>query len=400
MDAYRNPYTPGAGSRPAALTGRDREIERFQVAIGRLSRGAPEQGIVIHGLRGVGKTVLLNKLEEVATEAGWVTAFSEVRRGDDFRAVMARALFNAIRQLDAHRRIGSHVIDRLKAAFSSFSATLATDGTVRFGFEVAPARGTADSGDLETDLVEMLQEFGVAAEHGKTGGAILLDELQLARRDDLEALVAAVHRANQKALPIAVVVAGLPTLPAALAEAKTYAERLFSFPRLGALEEGDARDALLLPARGEGVGYEDEALETLLDRAGGYPYFLQEWGRGVWDVAVANPVSTEDVEAAIPEVERKLSQNFFAVRLARTTPAERRYCAAMASLGDGAQESAAIARSMGYTNVRAASSLRASLIDKGVLYSVGRGELGFTVPRFAEFMRSRSATSDALTPAS
>jgi AAA ATPase domain len=394
MDAYRNPYTPGAGSRPAALTGRNEEIERFRIAIGRLSRGATEQGIAIHGLRGVGKTVLLNKLEEIAIEAGWVTAFSELRRGDDFRLVMARALFNAIRQLDAHR-IGSHVIARLKAAFASFAATLTTDGTIRFGFEVAPARGTADSGDLETDLVEMLQELGSAAEQAKTGGAVLLDELQLANRDDLEAFVAAAHRATQKALPIAVVVAGLPTLPAALAEAKTYAERLFSFPRLGALETDDARDALVLPARDRGVGYEDAALEMLLDRARGYPYFLQEWGRGVWDAAVANPISLEDVEAAIPEVERKLNQDFFAVRLARTTPAERRYCAAMASLGDGAQESRAIARSLGYASVRAASSLRASLIDKGVLYSVGRGRVDFTVPRFAEFMRDDDASSEA-----
>jgi AAA ATPase domain len=386
VDAYRNPYTPGAGSRPAALTGRDSEIERFRIAIGRLSRGATEQGIVIHGLRGVGKTVLLNKLEEVASNAGWVTAFAELRRGDDFRLVMARALFNAIRQLDAHR-IGSDAIARVRSAFTSFSATLRSDGTIRFGFDVAPAHGTADSGDLETDLVEMLQELGRAAEQGRAGGAILLDELQLADRDDLEAFVAAVHRATQKALPIAVVVAGPPTLPATLAEAKTYAERLFSFPRLGALAEGDARDALLLPAREEGVGYEDEALAMLLERAGGYPYFLQEWGRGVWDVAVDNPISTEDVEAAIPEVERRLNEDFFAVRLARTTPAERRYCAVMANLGDGAQESGVIARSMGYTNVRAASSLRASLIDKGVLYSVGRGRLDFTVPRFAEFMR-------------
>jgi AAA ATPase domain len=399
VDVYRNPYTPGAGSRPAALTGRDREIERFQIAIGRLSRGATEQGIVIHGLRGVGKTVLLNKLEEVATEAGWVTAFSELRRGDDFRLVMARALFNAIRQLDA-RRVGGNAITRLKAAFASFSASLTTDGTVRFGFEVAPARGTADSGDLETDLVEILQELGRAAEKAGAGSAILLDELQLANRDDLEAFVAAVHRATQKALPIAVVVAGLPTLPAALAEAKTYAERLFSFPRLGALAENDARDALVLPAHGEGVGYDDEALAILLERAAGYPYFLQEWGRGVWDVAVSNPISAEDVEAAIPEVERKLNEDFFSVRLARTTPAERRYCAAMASLGDGAQESGEIARAMGYANVRAASSLRASLIDKGVLYSVGRGRLDFTVPRFAEFMRNDSNSSDAVIPAS
>ncbi|HET9161899.1 MAG TPA: ATP-binding protein [Solirubrobacterales bacterium] len=399
MDAYRNPYTPGAGSRPAALTGRDAEIERFRIAIGRLSRGATEQGIVIHGLRGVGKTVLLNKLEEVASDAGWATAFAELRRGDDFRLVMARALFNAIRQLDTHR-IGRPVIARVKAAFASFSATLASDGTIRFGFDVTPTRGTADSGDLETDLVEMLQELGRAAEQVETGAAILLDELQLANRDDLEAFVAAVHRATQKALPIAVVVAGLPTLPPALAEAKTYAERLFSFPRLGALGEDDARDALLLPAREEGVGYDDEALAMLLDRAGGYPYFLQEWGRGAWDVAVANPISAEDVEAAIPEVERKLNEDFFAVRLTRATPAERRYCAVMAGLGDGAQESGAIARSMGYTNVRAASSLRASLIDKGVLYSVGRGQLDFTVPRFAEFMRSDAASSDLLTAGS
>jgi len=399
MDVYRNPYRPGAGSRPAALTGRDAEVERFQIAIGRLSRGATEQGIVIHGLRGVGKTVLLNKLEEVASEAGWVTAFSELRRDDDFRLVMARALFNAVRQLDAHR-IGSHVTTRLKAAFASFSATLTTDGTIRFGLDVAPARGTADSGDLETDLVEMFQELGRAAEKGNTGGAILLDELQLANRDDLEAFVAAVHRATQKALPIAVVVAGLPTLPGALAEAKTYAERLFSFPRLGALEERDAREALLLPARDEGVEYDDEAAAMLLERAGGYPYFIQEWGRGVWDVAVANPISVEDVEAAIPEIERRLNEDFFAVRLARTTPAERRYCAAMASLGDGAQESGAIAQSMGYTNVRAASSLRASLIDKGVLYSVGRGRLEFTVPRFAEFMRGAGAPVDAVTSVS
>lgn len=390
MDAYRNPYTPGAGSRPAALTGRDQEIERFQIAIGRLSRGSTEQGMVVHGLRGVGKTVLLNKLEEVATEARWVTAFSELRRGDDFRLVMARALFNAIRQLDA-RQVSRRVITRLKAAFASFSATLTTDGTVRFGFEITPARGTADSGDLETDLVEMLQELGRAAEKGQVGSAILLDELQLADRDDLEAFVAAVHRATQKALPIAVVVAGLPTLPTVLAEAKTYAERLFSFPRLGALAEDDARDALVLPARGEGVGYDDEALAMLLDRAGGYPYFLQEWGRGVWDVAVANPISVDDVEAAIPEVERKLNEDFFATRLARTTPAERRYCAAMAGLGDGVQESGAIAQSLGYSNVRAASSLRASLIDKGVLYSVGRGRVDFTVPRFAEFLRGNSA---------
>lgn len=398
VDAFRNPYTPGAGSRPAALTGRDEEIERFRVTLGRLSRGAPEQGIAIHGLRGVGKTVLLNKLEEVAIEADWVTSFAEVRRGDDFRGVIARALFGAIRQLDA-RQIGGRVIDRLKAAFASFSATLASDGSVRLGFEVAPARGTADSGDLETDLVEIFQELGRAAQQGQTGAAVLLDELQLAGRDDLEALVAALHRATQKGLPISLVAAGLPTLPAAMAEAKTYAERLFSFPSLGALTEIAARDALTVPARNEGVEYEEGALRLVLDRAAGYPYFLQEWGRGVWDAAVANPISVQDVEAAVSEVERKLEQDFFSVRLARATPSERRYCAAMASLGDGPQESAAIARALGYRSVQAASPLRASLIEKGVVYSVGHGQLDFTVPRFAEFMRGAGSSPDPVTSA-
>lgn len=386
MDAYRNPYTPGAGSRPAALAGREDEIERFRVVLGRLSNGAPEQSLVIHGLRGVGKTVLLNKLEEVAIEADWATSFGEVRRGDDLRAVMARALYNTIRQLDA-RRMGRRTIARLKSAFASFSATVTSEGSVRFGVEVTPARGTADSGHLETDLVEMLLELGEAAADSQTGVAILLDELQLAATEDLEALVAAIHRSNQKALPIAVVVAGLPTLRGALAEAKTYAERLFSFPELGALCESDARDALVLPAQAQGVEYGEDALRPMLDRAEGYPYFLQEWGRGVWDVAVANPISAEDVEAAAPEVESKLAQDFFSVRLLRTTPTERRFCAAMASLGDGPQQSAEVATALGYSSVRAASSLRASLIEKGIVYSVGRGKLDFTVPRFAAFLR-------------
>lgn len=390
MDAYRNPYTPGAGSRPAALTGRDVEIERFRIALGRLSRGMPEQGLVIHGLRGVGKTVLLNKLEEIAIDEGWATSFDEVRRGDDFRALMARALFSMIRQLDARGKT-RRTIAQLKSAFASFSATLTSEGSLQFGVEVRPARGIADSGHLETDLVDIFAELGRAAAEAETGAAILLDELQLADRTGLEALVAAIHRANQKALPIAVVAAGLPTLPSALADAKTYAERLFSFPRLGALGTPDARDALILPAHVQDVEYTDDALALMLDRAKGYPYFLQEWGRGVWDAAATNPITPADVEAGASGVERKLAQDFFSVRLARTTPAERRYCAAMATLGDGPQESAAIAEAIGYSGVRAASALRASLIEKGVIYSVGRGELDFTVPRFAAFLREHPA---------
>lgn len=386
MDPYRNPYTPGAGSRPGALTGRDGEIERFEIALGRLSQGVPEQAIAIHGLRGVGKTVLLNKLEEVAIEAGWTTCFGEIRRGDDFRAIVARALYNAIRQLDS-RAVAKRTIERLKAVFASFSATVTSQGEIQFGFEVELARGAADSGHLETDLVDAFVELGAAAAQNETGVSIFLDELQLADRQSLEALVAAIHRANQKALPVAVVAAGLPTLPGALAEAKTYAERLFSFAELGSLEGADARDALTLPAYARDTEYSEEALDAMLARAAGYPYFLQEWGRGVWDAAVGSPIGIDDVKLAAPEVERRLERDFFAVRLERATAAERRYCEAMASLGDGPQESAAIAEALGYSSVRAASALRASLIEKGVVYSVERGRIDFTVPRFAAFLR-------------
>lgn len=389
MDVYRNPYTPGAGSRPAALPGRDTEIERFKIVLGRLSQGVPEQGIAIHGLRGVGKTVLLNKLEEVAAETGWTTSFGEVRRGDDFRIVIARALYNTIRQLDA-RSMAARTVARLKSVFASFSARMTSEGSVTFGVEVSPARGIADSGHLETDLVDIFVELGSAAAESDTGVAILLDELQLADRDGLEALVAAIHRSNQKALPIAVVAAGLPTLRGALAEAKTYAERLFLFPRLGALNDQDARDALILPARARRVEYTDDAIALMLERAEGYPFFLQEWGRAVWDVAVADPINAEDVEAAAPDVERRLAQDFFSVRLERTTPAERRYCEAMAGLGDGPQSSAAIADALGYSAPSAASTLRGALIEKGVIYSTARGRLDFTVPRFAAFLRGNS----------
>lgn len=395
MDAYRNPYTPGAGSRPAALAGRDAEIERFNVILGRLSRGATEQALVIHGLRGVGKTVLLNKLEEVAIQAGWATSFSEVRRGADFRAVIARTIYSTIRQLEAHRS-ARRALARLRSAFASFSATVTSDGDVRLGVEMAAPGGTAGSGHLETDLVEMFLELGRAAADTETGVAVLLDELQLAGAEDLEALVAAIHRSNQKALPITVVAAGLPTLPGALAEAKTYAERLFSCPHLGALDDGDARDALVLPARAQGVDYTEAALNLMLEKAGGYPYFLQVWGRGVWDIAVGDSIAVEDVNAAVPEVERKLAEDFFSARLSRTTPTERRYCAAMAALGDGPQESAAIASALGYSSVRAASTLRASLIEKGVIYSGGRGQLEFTVPRFAAFLRDHDGSSNPM----
>lgn len=386
VDAYRNPYTPGAGVRPSALTGRDEEIERFRVILGRLSRGRSEQSMAIHGLRGVGKTVLLNRFEQVAREAGWASAFREARRDEDFRAVLARALAHLIRTLERQGR-ASRVLDRLKAALTSFQATITSGGELAISFEVDPTPGLADSGDLETDLVEILVELGEAAREAETGVALLLDELQLVDRTGLEAMAASAHRLAQLELPVAIVGAGLPSLPGRLVEAKSYSERLFRFPRLSNLGRDSATDAVVLPARSEGVEFEPQAIETILDASEGYPYFLQEWGRAVWNAAPDSPIRVSDVEDARSDVDRRLAEGFFAVRLERATAAERRYCAAMADLGDGPQQTAAIATQLGRQRPQDVTMHRAALIEKGLIYSVERGLVDFTVPHFAAFMR-------------
>lgn len=388
MDPYANPYTPGAGTRPPALTGRDAEIEQFEILLGRLGHGRAEKSMMVHGLRGVGKTVLLNKLEDAARRRGWPAVMQEIRSDTDFRATMARMVYRLIRQLIRKSKVRRQ-IDRLKRVQTSFSLTADTHGAVSASFGVEAAKGTADSGDIEEDLVELFAELGQTASRCNTGVVFLLDELQLLAGRDLEALIAAVHRASQKSWPIAVIGAGLPTLPSQLVEAKSYAERLFSYRHLGKLDREAAAEAIVLPASEANVDYQQRALACILDLSEGYPYFLQEWGKGVWDAAAESPITAADVEAARPFVQEELDEQFFAVRLERATPAERRYLAAVADLGDGPQATGEVATQLGYTSTAGASVLRQDLIAKGLIYSPRYGQVDFTVPHFASFMRRR-----------
>ena len=387
MDPYRNPYTPGAGSRPLALAGREEQIEACRVMLGRLERGMPDRPFAIHGLRGVGKTVLVRQLADEARQRDWFVVHRELRAGVELRPVLAQALDAAVSEFEH----GSHLrklVTRLRGALTSLSASSDSDGSIRHGVGAKPPRDAANSGALEGDTIELLAEIGAAARDAGTGLLLALDELHELDEYGLAALTAALHQTTQMELPIALICAGLPNLPLRLIEAKTYAERLYTFPRLGALSEAASREALRIPAGRQDVDFEDVALDAIVERSEGYPYFLQEWGRAVWNAAEAKPISLEDVERASPRVRDELDEEFFGMRLARTTAAECRYMAAVAELGDGPQRSAEVARLLGKAQ-RQTSQQRASLIEKGLIYSPAHGEVDFTVPRYSDFMRRR-----------
>jgi len=385
MDPYRNPYTPGAGSRPLALAGREEQIEACRVMLGRLERGMPDRPFAIHGLRGVGKTVLVRQLADEARQRDWFVVHRELRTGVELRPVLAQALDAAFSEFERDSGFRK-LVKRLRGALASFSASIDSDGSIRIGVEATPARDAANSGELEGDMIELLAEIGTAAREAGTGLLLALDELHELDEHGLMALTAALHRTTQMELPVALICAGLPNLPLRLIEAKTYAERLYTFPRLGALSEAASREALRIPAGREDVDFEDEALNAIVERSEGYPYFLQEWGRAVWNATAAPPISLEDVEHALPRVRDELDEEFFGMRLARTTTAERRYMAAVAELGDGPQRSADVADLLGKAQ-RLTSQQRASLIEKGLIFSPAHGEVDFTVPRYSDFMR-------------
>lgn len=385
MDRYANPYNPGAGTPPAVLSGRESELDRFELLIARLSQGRNEKSLIVHGLRGVGKTVLLNRMAGMAETSGWVSELAEVRSGDSLRSLIARSARVAIARLERPSVLRA-AWERAAGTLRSFTATLGSDGSVQLGFEVEPLAGSADSGDIEHDLGKLLVEIGSLAQEAGSGVVLLFDELQLLGLTDLEALIAAVHRVNQLQLPVAVVGGGLPTLPGRCLEAKTYSERLFGFPALGTLDEESSRRALVEPAAELGVGFSEAAVERILAESEGYPYFLQEWGKGAWNAAEGTEIDVRAVEIAAEVVSQELREEFFAVRLDRATPAERRYCEALASLGEGEQSSSAVARELGLAEARRASSARAGCIDKGLIYQSSRGQIAFTVPHFDRFL--------------
>jgi hypothetical protein len=392
MDPVRNPYAPGAGQRPPELAGRDREIGQFEVVLERIARGRPERSMVLTGLRGVGKTVLLNTFRSMALQRLWGTGKIEARPDQSIRRPVAAALHMAVREIAPRHRAPERVdyfLGVLKAfALRDPKAVKGASVTVALGIDVPAIRGRADSGDLEVDLTELFAEAASVAVDLGVGIALFVDEMQDVPATDVSALCAACHELAQTGGPLIVVGAGLPHLPSVLSASKSYSERLFRYARIDRLDREAADLALIAPAQREGVTFTAGALDALYAAADGYPYFVQAYGKVTWDVATASPVTAADVAVAAPEAEGELALGFFGSRYERATPVEREYMHAMAATGDDPVPTAAVADELG----RKPSSLspaRDALIKKGLIYSSERGLIAFTVPHFGKFLRSQ-----------
>ncbi len=403
MDPVRNPYAPGAGQRPPELAGRDSELAAFDVVLERIARGRPQRSLVLTGLRGVGKTVLLNALRSAAVRHSWGTGKLEARPDQRLRRPLAAALHLAVREL-GHSQAGEaeHVLGVLKAFAMREDGDAARGAKLRDrwqpGIDVPAVNGRADSGDIEIDLVELLTDVGgLAADTGR-GIAVFIDEMQDLQAPDVSALCAAAHEISQTGLPFVVVGAGLPHLPAVLSASKSYSERLFAYSRIDRLDRAACEQALRTPAQEEDADFKDDALEALYAMTAGYPYFVQAYGKVSWDLAPASPITADDVRVAGPEAEAELAVGFFGSRYERATPAEREYLRAMADLSyaehDGAVvddvvATSAIADHLG-KKAQSLSPARDALIKKGLVYSGERGRIAFTVPHFGRYLRQHA----------
>lgn len=386
MDRHNNPYTPGAGARPPLLAGRDRELEDLRVAFQRLATGQFARSFILDGLRGVGKTVLLNEADVMAREQRWISSgVVECNEDDDLPLLMARLCHRALRRLSMGRRLSSGA-ERALGVLRAFTIAADTDGRWRFNIDVAAVRGVADSGDLETDIVELLAEVGAAAARHGSGAAFFLDELQFLGKRSLASLAGAMHGVSQQNTPVLLIAAGLPQLPLMLKNARPYTERLFDFRTIGGLTRATAAAALTVPAERLGVSYERTALELILDRTDGYPHFIQQWGETIWREAEGPTLTLQDARVAEELVNDELDRRFFRDRYEKATEAEAIYMAAMADLGDGRHTSTEIAAHMGM-NQKELSVRRAGLIEKGLIYNPVGTRLDFTVPQFAAYLR-------------
>ena len=388
----RNPFAPGAGQRPPELAGRDRELDAFEIVLERVARGRPERSLVLTGLRGVGKTVLLGELRSMAVRAGWGRARSRHGRRPTSAApspprCTARSATSpcATPSPTASTRCWASS-KRSPCARRPRARSCATAGSPA---STSPARsGRADSGDIEIDLVELFTEVAALASDVQSGVSILIDEMQDLRADDVSALCAACHELSQSRAPLVVVGAGLPHLPAVLSASKSYSERLFTYVRIGQLDRKDADFALLAPAEREDATFDADALDALYAASGGYPYFVQAYGKASWDAAVRSPITAADVKMAAPEAEAELAVGFFGSRFERATPAEREYLRAMAELTDGRDEPIGTAGIADHLQRRASSlsPARDSLMKKGLVFSAQRGQIAFTVPHFGRYL--------------
>ena len=385
MDPIRNPYAPGAGTRPPEMVGRDDLREAARIALERIRIGRPSKSIVMVGLRGVGKTVLLDQISEDAEANGVLPLRIEAPERRSLPSMIAPQLRSALIRLSNREAVRAHAQRGLRALAGFASALKVKYQDIEVGFDFEPEPGLADNGDLETDLQDLFQVVGAAASAGDSCVAIFLDELQYVEQDQLAALITALHRVAQRRLPVTMVGAGLPQLRGGMGNAKSYAERLFDFPEVGPLSRSDAMLAISKPAQCEGVEIEAAVLQAIFDRTEGYPYFLQIWGKHLWDVADSSPITEANFAPASAQAIADLDQSFFLVRFDRLTPLEKTYLRAMAELGAGPHRSGDIAQVMN-REVSSLAPTRAQLIHKGMIWSPSHGDTAFTVPMFDEFM--------------
>jgi hypothetical protein len=386
MDKIKNPFSPGAGSPPPEMAGRNSILEQADVLLGRVLAKRPEKSLLLTGLRGVGKTVLLNEIERRARDTGYRTILIEAHEGKALAVLLAPHLRRLLFDLDRIAGAGDKVRRGLAVLKSFVGAVRISVGEIDIGLDIEPESGAADSGDLEVDLPSLFITVAEAAQERGVAIAILIDEIQYFKSMELSALIMAMHKMQQRQLPLVLIGAGLPILPGLAGESKSYAERLFSFPEIGPLPETDVIHALQDPVRAAGEEFAPEALTEIFRLTRGYPYFLQEWGYQAWNHASISPISLQVVQEASDQVTRRLDENFFRVRFDRLTPREKKFLRAMAELGCGPYRTSDIADQL-HVKINTMGPLRAGLIRKGMIYSPSYGDMAFTVPLFDEFMR-------------
>ena len=386
MDPIRNPFAPGAGSPPPELAGRDVIVNQAHILFARTKLGRTEKSFIMVGLRGVGKTVLLNRLQMVAESQNYHAIMIEAHEDKSLAAMLVPQLRKVLYIFDRRERVSEQVRRCFRVLRSFIGAIKLKINEIEVGLDVEPEKGSADSGDLEVDLPELLLAVAEAAADCESAIVLMIDEIQYLQPKELSALIMAVHKMSQRQLPLVLIGAGLPQLLALAGDSKSYAERLFDFPEVGPLEEQDAIRAIADPAENEGVIFTDDALREIVRITRGYPYFLQEWGYQAWNLASTSPIDLAIVQEATRTSIIRLDKNFFRVCFDRLTPREKDYLRALAELGAKPQRSGAIAEMMGLT-VQGVAPLRNSLIKKGMIYSPEHGDTAFTVPLFDEFMR-------------
>ncbi len=383
MEARDNPYVPGAGTPPPELAGRHEVLERAEVALTRIHRRRPSKSLIVVGLRGVGKTVLLVRFQRQAESLGFQAALIEAHEGKRLPELVVPPLRKMLLALSLTAAAGDQGRRALRVLRSFMGSVKIKWHDIQLGIE--PLAGVADNQDLEQDLADLFVAVGQAAAEKNTAVALCIDELQYLNEKEFSALIMATHKVTQMNLPLIVVGAGLPQILGLAGQSKSYAERLFDYPKVGALLPADAKRALTQPALDMGVAYDDDALDRLVAVTRGYPYFLQQWGYEVWNIAARSPITLADVDRATTQAIAALDESFFRVRFERCTPAERRYMRALADLGEGPKRSGDVADRLG-VKVTSIGPTRSKLITKGMVYSPQHGETAFTVPLFDEYM--------------